>query len=106
MEASLITMVVAISSQSDMVWAQSEYCPNSLNIFSSLDDSCFGTLLLTSFLSKLIVFIISSMVVSIDFKSSDVLVCLLFKLYFYLSSQKSVYNVETERYVIARADLL
>ena len=62
MEASLITMVVAALSQSDVGWVKSEYYLNRLSRSSSLVDSYVGILLLTSFSIDVMVSKISFMV--------------------------------------------
>ena len=72
MDALLIILVVAISSQSNVAWVKQEYCLNSFIKFSSLVDSCFGTLLLISFSFEIMVSMILFMVVSTYLESSGV----------------------------------
>ena len=56
-EGSLITTVVPAPSQSDRVWAKSEYCSSRFSRSSSLIDSCVGSLLLISSSFEVMVFI-------------------------------------------------
>ena len=90
MEASLITMVVAISSQSDVDWEKVEYYSNSLRKFSSLAHSCCGTLLLISFSFEMIFSMISFTVFSIDLESSVVLSVFFLSCIFYLSFRENI----------------
>ena len=86
-EASLSTMIVAISSTSKVAWVKSQHCLYSLSKFSSLVDFCFGTLILISF-SFGMFYMISFTMVSIDFTFSAVLSLYFLSCTFHLSSPK------------------
>ena len=82
METSLITMVASAPTQSDAGGLKSEHCSNGFSRSSSLVVSCICSLLLVFFSFVMMVSIISFMMPSDDFKSSDGLSGFFFRLYF------------------------